>query len=281
MKSDRQTEMESTSYDRMRVNASAAPRSGGETSEERKVGGPRDRRKLERALAALASPAHAAGMARFFKTGKGQYGEGDKFLGISVPVQRRIALEYRSLPLTEIAHLLQSPWHEHRFCALEILVHEYERGGEPLRRKIFRFYLDNTAGINNWDLVDTSAPYIVGAHLRTRSRRVLDRLAKSTSLWERRIAIVATLGLVKHGEIEDTFRIARALLADEHDLMHKAVGWALRETGKVSRPALLQFLETHYAAIPRTALRYAIEHLPPEQRKQILAGSFSATRHPA
>jgi len=238
--------------------------------------GARNRKKLERDLAAAADAAQAAGMARFFKTGKGEYGEGDKFLGISVPAQRKIALRYRSLPFAEIANLLESPWHEHRFCALEILVHEYERGGEALKGKIFRFYFENTAGINNWDLVDTSAPYIVGAHLRGRNRRLLDRLAKSKSLWERRIAIVATLGLIKHGEIDDTFRIAEALLGDSHDLMHKAVGWALRETGKVSRPALLRFVETHYAAIPRTALRYAIEHLPPEQRKEILAGRFAS-----
>lgn len=214
-------------------------------------------------------------MARFFKTGKGQYGEGDKFLGISVPMQRKIALRHRSLPLSEIARLLESPWHEHRFCALEILVNEYERGDEERRREIFKFYLDHTEGINNWDLVDTSAPYIVGHFLRNKNRRVLSKLAKSKSLWERRIAIVGTLGLIKQGEIEETFRISEMLLADGHDLMHKAVGWALRETGKVSRPGLMRFLERHYAAIPRTALRYAIEHLSPEQRKHALAGRFT------
>lgn len=213
-------------------------------------------------------------MARFFKTGKGQYGEGDKFLGISVPVQRKIALRYRSLPLTEIANLLASPWHEYRFCALEILVHEYERADSRVQEQIFRFYLRNTAGINNWDLVDTSAPYIVGAHLRTRRRGVLDRLAKSKSLWERRIAIIATLGLIKHGEIEETYRIAEKLLSDKHDLMHKAVGWALRETGKVSHPALLRFLADHYDSLPRTTLRYAIEHFDPACRKHLLAGRF-------
>lgn len=233
------------------------------------------RKDLERELASIADADKAVAMARFFKTGKGQYGEGDKFLGIPVPVQRRIALLYRAMPLTEIAMLLQSPWHEHRFCALEILVHEYERGDEKLKREIFRFYLEHTSGINNWDLVDTSAPYIVGAHLHRRNRGVLDKLAKSKSLWERRIAIVATLGLIKQGEIDDTFRIAAALLADRHDLMHKAVGWALRETGKVSRPALLQFLEEHYSDMPRTALRYAIEHLPPRQRKEVLGGKFA------
>jgi 3-methyladenine DNA glycosylase AlkD len=235
------------------------------------------RKDLERQLAAAADADRSNAVARFFKTGKGQYGEGDKFLGIPVPVQRKLALRYRDLPLSEIARLLKSEWHEHRFCALEILVHKYERGDEVLKREIFRFYLENTAGINNWDLVDTSAPYIVGAHLLTRSRRVLDRLAKSRSLWERRIAIVATLKLIKHGEIEDTFRIAAILLNDRHDLMHKAVGWALRETWKVSRLALLQFLQKYYSRVPRTTLRYAIEHLPPDQRKEILAGQFSPT----
>jgi 3-methyladenine DNA glycosylase AlkD len=236
-----------------------------------------DRKGLERELAAIADENKAAAMTRFFKTGKGQYGEGDKFLGIPVPVQRSIALRYRALPLAEIAELLESPWHEHRFCALEILVHEYEGGKENFQRKIFNFYLEHTGGVNNWDLVDTSAPYIVGAHLRTRSRRILDKLARSESLWERRIAIVATLGLIRQGEIDDTFRIAAALLGDRHDLMHKAVGWALRETGKVSRPALLRFLEKHYPDIPRTALRYAIEHLPPKQRKEVLGGQFRPT----
>jgi 3-methyladenine DNA glycosylase AlkD len=235
----------------------------------------RSRKELEAELTAMADPARAQGVARFFKTGQGQYGEGDRFLGIPVPAQRKLALRYRTLPLCDIAHLLASPWHEHRFCALEILVSQYEHGDEEQRREIFQFYLDHTAEINNWDLVDTSAPYIVGHFLRDKNRRVLSKLAKSKSLWERRIAIVSTLGLIKQGEIEETFRIAEGLLADQHDLLHKAVGWALRETGKVSRPALVRFLETHYAAMPRTALRYAIEHLSPEQRKHVLAGRFA------
>jgi 3-methyladenine DNA glycosylase AlkD len=131
-------------------------------------------------------------------------------------------------------------------------------------------------GVNNWDLVDTSAPYIVGEHLKTRARHLLDQLAGSTILWERRVAIVATLALIKHGEPGDTFRIARKLLSDRHDLMHKAVGWALREAGRASRPELLDFLRQHYSSLPRTTLRYAIEHFTPEQRKQLLAGNFDA-----
>jgi 3-methyladenine DNA glycosylase AlkD len=231
------------------------------------------RRQLERELVSLADPQRAKNAAWFFKTGRGQYGEGDRFLGIPVPLQRKIALRYRELALDDIAHLLASPFHEHRFTALEILVAQYERAEDGLREEIFLFYLEHTSGINNWDLVDTSAPYIVGEHLKTRPRRLLAKLASSANLWERRIAIVSTLALVKHGEIEDTLSIASKLLVDKHDLIHKAVGWALREAGRVSRPALVGFLAKHYSSIPRTALRYAIEHFPPDQRKRILAGN--------
>jgi 3-methyladenine DNA glycosylase AlkD len=229
---------------------------------------------LERELVAAADPARAANLAWFFKTGRGQYGEGDRFLGIPVPVQRKIARRYTALALPHLKRLLDSPIHEHRFAALEILVAQYKRGGESEQEKIVDFYLANTARINSWHLVDASAAYILGNYLRTRPRDLLDRLARSDSLWERRIAIVSTFAFIKQGEIADTFRIAEQLLNNTHDLIHKAVGWALRETGKVSRPALLDFLKKHYASIPRTALRYAIEHLTPEQRKQILAGNF-------
>ncbi len=232
------------------------------------------RLQLERDLAAAADPERAANLAWFFKTGKGQYGEGDRFLGIRVPVQRRIALRYRNLPLKDIDRLLASRVHEHRFAALEILVAQYERAGEEDRQEIVDFYLAHTSRINNWDLVDGSAPYIIGVHLRTRPRDLPDQLAVSDNLWERRISIVSTLALIKNGEIEDTFRIARRLLADKHDLIHKAVGWALRECGTVSRPALLKFLATEYARMPRTALRYAIEHFSKDERKKILAGEF-------
>ncbi len=230
------------------------------------------RQQLERDLASVADPQRAANLAWFFKTGEGQYGEGDRFLGIPVPAARKIALRYRSLSLTDVADLLASSIHEHRFAALEILCAQYERGDRKLREQIFKFYLSHTDGINNWDLVDASAPYILGEHLRTGSRAQLDRLASSKNLWERRIAIVSTLALVKRGELEDAFRIARKLLADKHDLIQKAVGWVLRETGKVSREQLVQFLREHYASIPRTALRYAIEHCSVEQRKHILSG---------
>jgi 3-methyladenine DNA glycosylase AlkD len=230
------------------------------------------RRRVERELAAVASRKRAKGLAWFFKTGKGEYGEGDRFLGITVPEQRKIALRHIELPLDEVARLLHSPIHEHRFTALEILVAKYARADEPNRSRIFAFYIRHAECANNWDLVDTSAPYIVGVHLKKRPRELLDRLAASRNLWKRRIAIVSTLTLIRDGQIDDTFRIARKLLRDQHDLIHKAAGWMLREAGKVSRPALLNFLRNHYSAVPRTTLRYAIERLPQAQRRQILAG---------
>lgn len=233
---------------------------------------PRTRAQLVRDLAALADPIRAAGVAKYFKSGVGEYGEGDKFLGIPVPVQRKVSLQYRALSLPDLALLLASPTHEHRLAALEILVAQYERGAESNRKKIVAFYLQHTQGINNWDLVDASAPYILGEHLKTRPRRLLVRLAKSKSVWKRRMAIVSTLTLIRNGETGDAFQIAEMLLSDPHDLIQKAVGWALRETGKVSKSDLLEFLSKHYASISRTTLRYAIERFPPQQRKRILLG---------
>jgi 3-methyladenine DNA glycosylase AlkD len=227
-----------------------------------------------RDLAALGSPERAAGAAKFFKSGVGEYGEGDKFIGIPVPALRNVALRYRALPLPDVARLLASAIHEHRLAALEILVAQYEGATEVERKNIVEFYLGHTQRVNNWDLVDASAPYILGEHLKMRSRLLLVRLAKSKSLWERRIAIVTTLMLIRNGETADTFLIAAKLLRDPHDLIQKAVGWALREAGKVSETELLVFLERHYASISRTTLRYAIERFPQQQRKRILAGEF-------
>ena len=232
--------------------------------------------QVERDLAELADQARAANLAWFFKTAKGQYGEGDRFLGITVPLQRKVASRYLGLPLSEISQLLHSAFHEHRFVALAILVHQFKRSIPAEQGTIVTFYLSHTARINNWDLVDTSAPYILGEHLKTHDRQLLDQLAHSANLWERRIAIISTLALIKGGEIEDTFRIAELLLRDKHDLIHKAIGWSLRETGKISRGALLQFLQKHYHQLPRTTLRYAVEHLPPQARKQALSGIFAA-----
>jgi 3-methyladenine DNA glycosylase AlkD len=234
--------------------------------------------QLKREFNSVADPERAKNLAWFFKTGKGEYGHGDRFLGIPVPLQRKIALRYRTLPLNDIAHLLASRIHEHRLAALEILVAQYEAGSEAQREEIFDFFLRHLAGVNNWDLVDTSAPYIVGEHLRTRKRDVLYKLARSRVVWERRVAIISTLSFIRYGETEETFRIVEKLLCDKQDLIQKAAGWALREAGKISRPALLGFIQRHYPRIPRTTLRYAIEHFPLEQRRQILAGKFSLTR---
>jgi len=227
-------------------------------------------------LAAAAEPERAKSSAWFFKTGKGQYGEGDQFLGITVPGQRKIALRNRDLEHSAIEKLLASKVHEHRFVALEILVAQFEAGTPKERAEIYRFYLAHTAGINNWDLVDTSAPYIVGQYLLTRPRTILRKLAKSKNMWERRIAIVSTFAFIRAGQTEDTFAIAQALLADKHDLIHKAVGWALREAGKNNPDLLLGFLDEHYGRLPRTALRYAIERFSPAERKRFLAGNFAA-----
>ena len=229
-------------------------------------------RAVQAALRALSDPVRAAGAARFFKTGPGEYGEGDRFLGIRVPAQRGVARAFGTLPLSEVERLLDSPIHEDRFVALEILVMQFERGDAAARARVFRFYLAHTARINNWDLVDTSARYIVGAYLFDRPRGPVFRLARSRRLWERRIAMVATHDWISRGDVADAYAVAQLLLDDPHDLMHKAVGWMLREAGVVDRTALLTFLRQHYARMPRTALRYAIEHLPPAQRKRILAG---------
>ncbi len=221
-----------------------------------------------------ADPERARGLAWFFKTGPGQYGEGDQFLGITVPVQRKIASRYRHLPFSDLKKLLASPIHEHRFTALTILVAKYQAGDPKARTDVFNFYLENAAFINNWDLVDASGPYIVGEHLLTRSRKVLYRLAKSSNLWERRIAMVSTLAFIRQGDVADVFGLAKLLLEDKHDLMHKATGWMLREAGKRSLPELRAFLAEHYAALPRTALRYAIERLPEDERQRALRGQF-------
>ncbi|MBB6144608.1 3-methyladenine DNA glycosylase AlkD [Silvibacterium bohemicum] len=232
------------------------------------------RANLEKDLKTAGDPRRALTSAAYFKTGKGEYGEGDIFLGISTPMLRKITLRFRELPLADIAKLLSSKIHECRSAALEILVSQYKRGSDEQRAEIVDFYLQNTAGINNWDLVDGSAPYILGEHLRTRPRRILRKLARSQSLWERRIAIIATMRLVRNGELEDALSIAEMLLDDDHDLIHKAVGWVLREVGRQDRGRLIGFLQTHYRRLPRTALRYAIEHFAPSERKKMLAGEF-------
>jgi 3-methyladenine DNA glycosylase AlkD len=233
------------------------------------------RAQLERELKAAGDATRAVQVALYFKTGEGEYGEGDVFLGIPVPAMRRIALKYRALTLADLQKMLDSKIHDHRAAALEILAAQYARGNKEQRKEIVDFYLRNTSRVNNWDLVDTSARPILGEHLKSHPRKILRTLATSESLWERRIAIVSTMTLVWGGELDDAMQIAEMLLDDRHDLIHKAVGWVLREAGIEDRERLVAFLEKHYARMPRTALRYAIEHFPPGQRKKLLAGDFN------
>jgi 3-methyladenine DNA glycosylase AlkD len=226
---------------------------------------------IHRAVKTLANSSRAAVAERFFKTGPGDYGAGDRFLGIRVPVLRKLAVKYQALSLRELASLLRSSWHEERLLALFILVRQYAGAGPAQREAIYRVYMSHTGQINNWDLVDCSAEHILGAHLRDRRRTHLVRLAKSSVLWERRIAIMATFHYIKRGEFTDTLRVARLLRDDPHDLIHKAVGWMLREVGKRNRAVELAFLRRHAVRMPRTMLRYAIERLPARLRQRYLA----------
>lgn len=216
----------------------------------------------------------AAILSRFFKTGKGEYGEGDIFLGIKVPEQREIARNFRDMPTSEVKELIDSKIHEHRMIALLVLIEKYIRADDKEKEKIFNFYLKNTSKINNWDLVDLSAPQIVGGFLLERDRQILYSLAASKKLWERRIAIVSTFAFIKRGEIKDTFKIAEVLLQDSHDLIHKAVGWMLREAGKRDKKSEMVFLEKYAVKMPRTMLRYAIEKFPEEERIYFLKKKF-------
>jgi 3-methyladenine DNA glycosylase AlkD len=222
----------------------------------------------------LGNPVRGVHSQRFFKTGPGQYGEGDKFLGLTVPEMRAIVRKYRELDDAAVLELLSSPWHEERLVALLLMVEAYDRGDDPRRAHIHGAYLANTARINNWDLVDASAGNIVGQHLDARDIALLERLARSESLGERRIAIVSTFHFIKHNEFRPTLEIATLLLGDSEDLIHKATGWMLREVGKRDRTALDRFLKKHYKRMPRTMLRYAIERHPERTRKQYLAGTI-------
>ncbi len=233
---------------------------------------------VERRVRALGDKEQARFLQKFFKTGPGQYGEGDVFAGLRVPETRKLAKEYWGLPLTETAKLLKSPIHEARLLALVILVRAYQRGDEPTRERVHRLYLKNARRINNWDLVDISAEHIVGAHLKDRDRSVLYKLAVSKNLWERRIAVMATFNFIKSGEFGETLQIAGLLLRDPEDLIHKAVGWMLREVGKRARPVEEKFLKAHCREMPRTMLRYAIEKFPEGLRKRYLKGETGNRR---
>lgn len=214
----------------------------------------------------------ASFLQRFFKTGPGEYGEGDVFRGIRVPALRKLVRAHGSASLTTLSTLLKSKYHEDRMLALLILVRQYERGDVPLRQRIFDLYLKNTRYINNWDLVDLSASSIVGAHL-DEDRSLLPKLAKSSSLWERRIGVLASFYFIKKGEFNDTMKLAEMLLDDREDLMHKAVGWMLREIGNRDPAAERRFLDRHYKRMPRTMLRYAIEKFPEPERLSYLKGT--------
>ena len=229
---------------------------------------------LSKRLRKMGSKEQAAISRRFFKTGPGEYGEGDVFLGIKVPVLRQLAKACQDLPLKEVEKLLISGIHEERLLALLILVRGFDRGDGIIREAIYDLYLKNTSSVNNWDLVDLSAHYIVGPYLSNKSRSPLYRLAKSKSLWERRIAIMSTFHFIKNGKFSETLTIAEILLTDREDLIHKAVGWMLREMGKRDFASEEAFLKSHYHKMPRTMLRYAIEKLPEDLRKRYLKGTL-------
>lgn len=229
--------------------------------------------EIQDKLARLSNAQHAALLQRFFKTGPGEYGEGDRFRGIRVPVLRKLARNYRQLPLAAAVDLLGSAFHEDRLLALFILIDRYYKGAPDVRSAIHRLYLERTRFVNNWDLVDASAPHLVGHFLRDRSKDTLTRLAASANLWERRIAILATSAFIKEGNFDETLKIARLLLGDSEDLIHKAVGWMLREVGKRELAVLEAFLWTHHREMPRTMLRYAIEKFPENKRQDFLKGT--------
>jgi len=219
-------------------------------------------------LNSLKDPRQAEILQRFFKTGEGQYGGGDVFLGIKIPVQRSVAKKYYDLDLKEIQELLNSKIHEYRMVGLFILIDKYKKEGE----KVFEFYLKNSKKINNWDLVDLSAPNIVGDFLLDKNKDILYKLARSENLWEKRIAIVSTFAFIRNDKFEDTLAIVEILLKDSHDLIHKAVGWMLREVGKRDEKVLEEFLKKNYQKMPRIMLRYSIEKFEEGKRKSYLKG---------
>lgn len=229
-------------------------------------------KKIRRDLKSIACSSRALSLQRFFKTGKGEYGAGDKFLGITVSNLRELAKNYHELSLADLKILLASSWHEERMAALLILVIQYRRADLLSQKKIYKFYLANSSRINNWDLVDLSAPQIVGAHLLDKNKRFLHVLVRSNNLWQRRIAIVATWMFIRNGYFVETLALAKKLLQDHEDLLHKASGWMLREVGKRDFSVLDNFLRSHYKNMPRTMLRYAIEKFPEKLRLAYLHG---------
>lgn len=226
---------------------------------------------IENELRQLATDEKRIVLQRFFKTAPGQYGEGDRFLGVTVPLTRIVAKKHLAMPLNEIIELLQSEWHEVRLCALLMMCERFKKGDSATRKDIFNYYIENTGRINNWDLVDLSAPTIVGGYLMDKPRDLLYRMAESELLWDNRIAIVATLAFIKHKDSDDTYRLALKMMNHKHDLMHKAIGWMLRESGKRDDDRrLFNFVDEYRKRMPRTMLRYAIEKFTDEERKYLL-----------
>jgi len=223
------------------------------------------------ALQSAADPVRAAGSMRYFKTGPGEYGEGDMFIGVTTPQQRKLSREFRTMPLDEIATLLDNKIHEARSLALQILVLRYERGDEAERQRVFDLYIENLDRVDNWDLVDCSSAYIVGPHLLNRDRALLDALVASPVIWRRRVAVLATWHFIRKGELGPTLALCDRLMGDRHDLMHKACGWMLREAMKRDQRLVEDWLIARTPGIPRTTLRYAIERLPPERGAWYLA----------
>jgi len=231
-------------------------------------------KELRKEIKTLSSPEVSKTMQWFFKTGKGEYGEGDVFVGLKVPTQRKLAREFKDLALIELKVLLNSPVHEERLISLFILVDRYGKGNEKEKAEIFSFYLKNRKGVNNWDLVDLSAPKIIGKHLLKRNKSLLFKFALSKNLWERRIAVLSTYEFIRNNDFAVNLQISEMLLQDKHDLIHKAVGWMLREIGKRDLQAEENFLKINYKKMPRTILRYAIEKFPETKRKQYLNGKI-------
>jgi len=227
--------------------------------------------QLKKELKSLINPKQIKISQRFFKTGPGEYGEGDIFLGIKVPLQREVANKYIHLSFDNIENLLKSKIHEYRLIGLLILISKYKRAKEKEKKKIFNFYLKNYQGINNWDLVDISAPYIVGDYLLNKNKDILYKLARSKNLWKKRIAILSTFTFIKNNKFNDVLKISKLLLNDNHDLIHKAVGWMLRELGKRNLKIEEEFLKKYIKKMPRTMLRYAIEKFEEKKRKSYLA----------
>ena len=223
-------------------------------------------------LLQLANEQIAEHSQRFFKTGKGEYGEGDIFLGIRVPLLRKLVKKYRGISITEVRKLLHSKFHEERLLAVLMLVQLFKSGDESVQKQVYDLYLENTEFINNWDIVDISASNIVGAHLYEKDKAPLYDLVQSKNLWERRIAIISTFYFIRQNEFDDTLKLAKILLNDKEDLIHKAVGWMLREVGKREIEFEEEFLQEHYKIMPRTMLRYAIEKFPETSRKMYLRG---------